>query len=257
MSRHHSMSLDKRKLEQSLIWVHGSVFSKLVYFGQEGLKILTTVYNCFITLRFILIGTSKVSYFAECQSCGMCCSPVCTQVHSRVALGRGRCKWSDRGLGGADTSHRTNHLLLSSAAFGVKKRQGKDRKRWAGVWGGVGRGPWWKSLDAKCSNYLTLDCISEEIYSYIENLRDSFCFILKDSRSSPARSNYGYCKKTTIKSNFTIFYRIRKHIYTLRCREIMIACVILYSQKWGRTSTRTKPWAWSAMLKIITNMSTL
>lgn len=69
MSRHHSMSLDKRKLEQSLIWVHGSVFSKLVYFGQEGLlKILTTVYNCFITLRFILIGTSKVAYFAECQS---------------------------------------------------------------------------------------------------------------------------------------------------------------------------------------------
>lgn len=69
MSRHHSMSLDKRKLEQSLIWVHCSVFSKLVYFGQEGLlKILTTVYNCFITLRFILIGTSKVAYFAECQS---------------------------------------------------------------------------------------------------------------------------------------------------------------------------------------------
>lgn len=138
MSRHHSMSLDKRKLEQSLIWVHGSVFSKLVYFGQEGLKILTTVYNCFITLRFILIGTSKVPYFAECQSCGMCCSPVCTQVHSRVALGRGRCKWSDRGLGGADTSHRTNHLLLSSAALEWKKdkeRIGRDELEF-----GVGRG---------------------------------------------------------------------------------------------------------------------
>lgn len=146
MSRHHSMSLDKRKLEQSLIWVHGSVFSKLVYFGQEGLKILTTVYNCFITLRFILIGTSKVAYFAECQSCGMCCSPVCTQVHSRVALGRGRCKWSDRGLGGADTSHRTNHLLLSSAALEWKKdkeRIGRDELEFGVGWGGGLDGKAW------------------------------------------------------------------------------------------------------------------
>lgn len=54
MSRHHNMSLDKRKLEQSLIWAHGSVFSKLVYFGQESLfKTLTKVDNCFITLRVI------------------------------------------------------------------------------------------------------------------------------------------------------------------------------------------------------------
>jgi len=41
-----SLSLEKKKLEQRLIWEHVCVFSKLVYFGQESLlKTLTTVCN--------------------------------------------------------------------------------------------------------------------------------------------------------------------------------------------------------------------
>lgn len=92
MSRHHSTSPDKSKLEQSLIWVHGSVFWKLVYFGQEGvLKTLTTARNCFISSRFILIGTSKVAYFAHCQSLA-CVAVQC--AHNSTAERR----WMEGGV---------------------------------------------------------------------------------------------------------------------------------------------------------------
>ncbi len=65
---------------------------KLVYFGQEGLlRTLTTLHNCFITLRFILIGTSKVAYFAHCQSLA-CVAVQCT--HNSTAEWR----WIEGGV---------------------------------------------------------------------------------------------------------------------------------------------------------------
>lgn len=84
--------LTKRNWNKALIWLHCGVFSKLVYFGQEGLlETLTTMHNCFITLRFVLIGTSKVAYFADCQSLA-CVAVQC--VHNSTAEWR----WIEGGV---------------------------------------------------------------------------------------------------------------------------------------------------------------
>lgn len=67
-------------------------FQKLVYFGQGGLlKTLTTARNCFITLRFVLIGTSNVAYFAHCQSLA-CVAVQC--AHNSTAEWR----WMEGGV---------------------------------------------------------------------------------------------------------------------------------------------------------------
>lgn len=139
-------------------------------------------------------------------------SSVHTQLHSRVALDRRRCKWSDRGLSGADTSHRTNHLLLSSAALEQKKKKEDGKMSYkmcvcVGEWGG--------GFDEKLCG-----CRMQQLsytwwqfwrdHSYVETWVVHFCFIRKpkDNSCSPARTNYVQGKKTTIKFKLTIFYRV-------------------------------------------------
>lgn len=94
----------------------------------------------------VLIGTFRRDIFCTLPVSGMRRSPVCAQLHSRVAMDRRRCKWSDRGLSGADTIHSTNHLLLSSNTDKKKSRQQEANEKinyqtraraclcWVGLW---------------------------------------------------------------------------------------------------------------------------
>lgn len=92
LSRHLSMSPDKWEIGTKPRFGYMAVcFQEPVYFGQQGLlETLTTAHNCFITLRFVLIGSSKVAYFARCQSLA-CVAVQCT--HSSTAEWR----WIEEG----------------------------------------------------------------------------------------------------------------------------------------------------------------
>lgn len=129
MSKHLSMSPDKKKAS---LWHTVVCFSIWVYFGLEGLlQTLPAASNCFITLRSVLIGTSKVAYFARCQS--LACVTV-QRAHNSSA------EWR-RIEGGVNDltedsveptpAHGTNHLLLSSTALEQKtKKKDKERTRY-------------------------------------------------------------------------------------------------------------------------------
>lgn len=74
-------------------------------------------------------------------------------------------------------------------------------------------------MDAECSNYRTLDGSSKKIS---RTKRPEWFILLyselKDKRTA-ARTNYVQGKKTTIKTG---------------------SVLVFFSQKWGRTSTKTK-----------------
>lgn len=133
MSWRNNRSTDKRKSEtKPHLGTWRCVSKKLVYFGQEGLlKTLTTVSNCFITLRSILIGTSSVAHSARCQSLA-CVAVQCT--HSSTA------EW--RWIGGGVNDLTEDSVELTPATEQTicsfhqqlwskkKKKQNKERMGW-------------------------------------------------------------------------------------------------------------------------------
>lgn len=151
---------------------------KLVYFGQEDLlETLTTARNCFITPRFVLIGTSEVAYFAHCQSFGMCCSPAYT--HTRATPQPSGVGWKEGGVNDLteDSVELTPATEQTICSFHqqlwskkkkiernkeIKKRQGEDGKRWV-IRRARGGALMKCCADAERGNYRTLDCGSEEM----------------------------------------------------------------------------------------------
>lgn len=215
----------------------------------------------------VLIGTFKCDIFCTLPVSGMCCSPVCTQLHSRVALDGRRCKWSDRGLSGADTIHGTNHLLLSSAALEQKKKNKERMKRWVirrvcvFVRVGVGFAVWMQNaaIIVHLMAVLKRSLIRRKWSSW-------FCFVVNwwTTFVLPAGINYSEGRKATLKLKFTCALTYTPHTY-LAHKEwkrntfskdgvLVFSFVFVFLQKWERTSTRIYPWGWNALLKTITNM---
>lgn len=153
------------------------MFSKLVYFGQEGLlKTSPTASNCFITLRSVLIGTSKVAYFACCQSLA-CVTVQCT--HSSSAEWR----WIEGGVNdltedSVELTPATEQTICSfHQQLWSKKRQGEDGKMryktCVCVWGGFDEKLWMQN--AAIIVHLMAVLRRSLIWS---NLSGSFRFIL-------------------------------------------------------------------------------
>lgn len=174
----------------------------------------------------------------------MCCSPVCAQLHSRVAMGRRRCKWSDRGLSGADTIHSTNHLLLSSETKKKKKKEWMRRQiiRHACAFMCVGFWGFDNSVDAGCSNYCSVDGSSKEI-THMLTLEQFVLYF------------FFFCEgQQLFRCQDWLHRRQKRNIYSLGLVLVFFFMpVCFFLQKWERTSTRIYPSGWSALSKTITS----
>lgn len=129
----------------------------------------------------------------------MCCSPVCAQLHSRVAMDRRRCKWSDRGLSAADTIGSTNHLLLSSKT----KKMTTTRSKWEDklqdahmrlcVLGRALITVWTQDVAITVHSMAVLKKWLVRLPT--SSLFCNFYACVKDNSCSPARINYKECWK--------------------------------------------------------------